>query len=222
MMILIYIIPWAIIGRALYKPKKGIGIPMIQGFMTGLAFILLYIGWLYLPFGLAFDKTSNNLVVYNPTGAYRVLYRSPFNKLLEGSDTGVVIDYDRYNEYKKNGKIDDISLSDLAYKRRHFKGTDAVEASAPYDKLVLVSYYLIILMFSLSILVAQVNMKAFKLMFPWIILGTFFTLIQATSWFWNPTVKASAHGFVIKRQLFTLGLSFCLTAILIVLKINNV
>ena len=72
-----------------------------------------------------------------------------------------------------------------------------------------------------KIIISKVDKEMFGILFPWIILTTLFLLIQASSWFANPTVQKSVMTFIIKRQLFILGLSFALTGILIVLKLNN-
>jgi len=78
-----------------------------------------------------------------------------------------------------------------------------------------------ILMFSLIILVAKIDQNLFKLVFPWVMLSVFFTLVQSSVWFWIPHVKETAIIFIIKQHLFFLGITFSLAAILIILKFNN-
>ncbi len=134
---------------------------------------------------------------------------------------GVVVDAEKYNKMKKEGKIKDVTLEELAYRKRHLGGAKKAQADTPFDTMVSVSFYLLIVLYSAAIIIAKVNRKMFGLLFPWIILSTLFLLIQSGAWFANPTVQKSVLTFIVKRQLFILGLSFALTGILIVLKLNN-
>jgi hypothetical protein len=180
---------------------------------------------------------------------YKVLYKSPWTdkkkthfksikKEKEYYRKGFVIDAEKYKKYKQEGKIDDATLADLstlsndnvptagaAWRRdleaRNLEHTNKVNYNTPFEEMVSVSFYLLIVLYSAAIIIAKANKKIFRLLFPWIILSTLFLLIQSAVWIQNPNAQKSALTFVIKRQLFILGLSFSLTGILIVLKLNN-
>lgn len=233
-----YLLIWAIVAKVLYIPKLN-GQPMLEGFLISTIFMISYYYILSLPYTLSFDKPQKQLVLSRNGGtdkgggqSYRVLYKSPWQQdyakggkkigeKVEYYRKGVVVDAAIYRKYKKEGKIDDATLEDLASRKRHLKGEDKVEANTPFDIMVSVSFYLLIVLYSAAIIIAKVNKKMFDLLFPWIILSTLFLLIQSATWFANPTLQASVNTFFIKRQLFILGLSFSLTGILIVLKFNN-
>jgi hypothetical protein len=227
---------WLIVAKVLYIPRVN-GLPMLEGFTISTILMFVYYYWLSLPYSLSFDKPSKQLVISKGTSegggrVFSVLYKSPWqdkyskkNKRVgENIDTwkiGVVVDAEKYNQYKKEGKIDDATLEDLAYRKRHLGGEDKVQSNAPFDVIVNVSFYLLIVLYSAAIIIAKVDKKMFRMLFPWIILSTLFLLIQSGVWVADPTVQKSVLTFIIKRQLFILGLSFALTGVLIVLKLNN-
>ena len=232
----IYFGVWAIVAKFLYISKEN-GSSIIEGFTISTLLMFFYYYWLSLPYNLSFDKTSDQMVVSKGVGGgggrnYSVLYKSPWQKKFNKKEKkvgeninnwriGVIVDAEKYKTYKQEGKIQDASLEDLAYTKRHMKGEDKVEANTPFDVMVSVSFYLLIVLYSAAIIIAKVNRKMFGLLFPWIILSTLFLLIQGSVWFANPTVQKSVETFIIKRQLFILGLSFAFTGVLIVLKLNN-
>ena len=232
---LLYFVIWGVVAKFLYIPKEN-GAPMLEAFTISTIMMFLYYYWLSLPYNLSFDDTHKQMVVSKGLEGgggrqYNVLYKSPWQnnygkskKIGESLDhwkIGVVIDAEKYKQYKKEGRIDDTTLEDLAYRKRHLRGEDKAEAHTPFDIIISVSFYLLIVLYSAAIIIAKVNKKMFKLMFPWIILSTLFLLIQGSTIIENPTVQKSVTTFVVKRQLFITGLSFALTSILIVLKLNN-
>jgi len=235
-LLVLYFVIWGAVAKFLYIPKKN-GASIVEGFTISTILMFSYYYWLSLPYTLSFNNTHKELVISkNVSGGggrdYSVLYKSPWQKQYNkkekkiGEDInnwkiGVIVDAEKYKQYKREGKIDDASLEDLAYRKRHLKGEDKVQAHTPFELMVNVSYYLLIVLYSATIIIAKVDKEMFVLLFPWVILSTLFLLIQASSWFANPTVQKSVVTFIIKRQLFILGLSFALTGILIVLKLNN-
>ena len=236
MLFALYFGIWSIVAKVLYIPKEN-GRPMLEGFTISTILMFGYYYWLSLPYSLSFDKPSNQLVISKGTSdgggrVFSILYKSPWQdkygkkkkKIGESIDNwkiGVVVDAEKYKQYKKEGKIDDATLEDLAYRKRHLRGEDKVQSNAPFDVIVNVSFYLLIVLYSAAIIIAKVNRRMFRMLFPWIILSTLFLLIQSGVWLANPTVRKSVLTFIIKRQLFILGLSFALTGVLIVLKLNN-
>ena len=232
---ILYLGIWAIVARTLYIPKIN-GQPMLEGFTISTIFTIIYYYWHSLPYTLSFDKPNKKLVISkNAQGGggrnYKVLYKSPWTskkktnfksvkKEKEYYKKGLVIDAEKYKKYKREGKIDDTTLADLRKKRKR-KGGDKVSYYTPFEEMVSVSFFLLIVLYSAAIIIAKANKKIFRLLFPWIILSTVFLLIQSSVWIQNPNMEKSVLTFVIKRQLFILGLSFSLTGILIVLKLNN-
>ena len=230
----LYLGIWAIVARVMYIPKVN-GQPMLEGFTISTVLTIIYYYWHSLPYTLSFEDPHKRLVIskqYTPETSYKVLYKSPWTgkkkdhfksveKEKEYYKKGFVIDAEKYKKYKKEGKIDDIALDELAEHVGHLKGSDKVTYDTPFEEMVSVSFYLLIVLYSAAIIIAKANTKMFRLLFPWIILSTIFLLIQSALWIQNPNVEKSVLTFVIKRQLFILGLSFSLTGILIVLKLNN-
>ena len=150
------------------------------------------------------------------------MYSGVYNDLLKKHHhrDGVIVDPRYYEKYKKEGKIKDTEFHNLIKKKRHL-GSGDPNISTPFEQIVDVSYFHMIMMFSLAILVAKIDQELFKLVFPWIILSVFFTLVQSSVWFWVPHVKETAIIFIIKQHLFFIGITFSLAAILIILKFNN-
>ena len=231
----LYVALWGIATRALYIPQKN-GVPILYGFIAGIIFLIFYHIWAFGNlFGGIGDDTgfvlmdtdtkkhdSKSLATYESDTSDKILFKSPYNAFLKkNKNLGVVLDAEKYKEYKKQGKIKDASFDEWVMKGGNKAGKVRDDIYDRAELLGEVSYYLIIILFSLTILVAQSNIKTFEMMFPWIILSTFFTLIQATSWIWIQNDAMGRHIFLYKRHLFVLGASFCLTAILIVLKFNN-
>jgi len=231
----LYFVIWGVVAKFLYIPKEN-GSSIIEGFAISTLLMLSYYYWLSLPYNISFDDTNKEMVISRGISGsggrdYSVLYRSPWQKAYSNNKKigesvdhwkiGVVVDAEKYKQYKREGKIDDASLEDLAYRKRHLRGEDKASANTPFDLMVSVSFYLLIVLYSAAIIIAKVNKKMFNLLFPWIILSTLFLLIQGAIPVSMLTVQKSVTVFIIKRQLFIMGLSFALTGILIVLKLNN-
>ena len=49
-----------------------------------------------------------------------------------------------YEKYKKEGKIDDATLEELAGRKRHLMGADKVSEDTPFETMVSISFYLLI------------------------------------------------------------------------------
>ena len=218
---LTYVVCWAIAARLFYVGSANFW-PILNSFLLGLVFMTFHHHWLTQTIDFALDKSTNSLVRFKGTLPYKVMESGPYNQLLKTHrhKDGVIVDPVYYNKYKKEGAIKDTEFHDLIKKKRHLGGGDP-NISTPFDQIVDVSYFHMILMFSLIILVAKIDQKLFKLVFPWVMLSVFFTLVQSSVWFWIPHVKETAVIFIIKQHLFFLGITFSLAAILIILKFNN-
>jgi len=216
----VYVGLWAVVTKVLYKPKKNFW-PIVHSFLLGGVFIIFHYYWSTSNWGYALDRDTHSLVTYPATLPYKIVYKSPYDDIFKkNKQMGVLVDPEKYAEYKKKGLIHDVGLNQLMKKKRHLGEAD-VNSATPFEQLVDVSYYHMILMFSLTILVAKIDIALFKLIFPWIILSVLFTLVQTAAWFWVPNVEDTARLFIIKQRLFLVGISFSLTAILIILKFNN-
>ena len=227
-MIVIYVIIWAIVAKVLYSPH--IKNPMIFCSLTGFIFIILFhfyeFAGLPIPASQQFllNKTNHSLNLSQSEEGHKILIKSPFSKLLKkNKNIGVILDAKKYNTMVKNGEIVAENINKWAKKNMGKMNKDITTSgnSRRFWQLSQVSYYLIVNLFSLAMLVAGADIKIFRLIFPWIVLGTFFTLIQANLWIWAKSHNTSINLFLVKRHLFTLGLSFCLVAVTIVLKFNN-
>ena len=220
MLAFMYIGLWAIVSKFLYIPKKNFW-PMVKAFSMGLGFMIFHFFWSTSKLGYALDRDTHSLVTFPSTIPYKILYKSPYDDIFKKNrKMGVIVDPQKYAEYKKKGAIKDMYLSELMKKKRHL-GAANINNITPFEEIVDVSYYHMILMFSLTILVAKIDISLFKLVFPWIILSVIFTLVQSSAWFWETSVENTAKIYVIKQRLFLVGVSFSLTAILIILKFNN-
>jgi len=218
---LMYIICWAIAAKLFYVGPANFW-PIFNAFSLGLTFMIFHHMWLTQPTDFALDKSTKSLVKFKGDYPYKVMYSGPYNQLLKKHKQrdGVIVDPKYYEKYKKEGAIKDTEFHNLIKKKRHL-GSGDPNISTPFEQIVDVSYFHMIMMFSLTILVAKIDQKLFKLVFPWIILSVFFTLVQSSTWFWVPHVKETAIIFVIKQHLFFIGITFSLAAILIILKFNN-
>ena len=223
---IVYIILWAIAAKILHTPRTN-DLMMIS-FFSGLLFLTFFHLYEYrgipIPANQNFvlNKTTHSLNLFQKAdGEDKILFKSPFNKLLKkNKNLGVVVDAEKYKELKKRGEIVDEDLSKWG-KTHKEKTQKNIYTDTRYNQLSEVSYYLIVNLFSLAMLVAKADIKVFRSIFPWIVLSTFFTLIQSNLWIWAKNRNMTLTIFLVKRHLFTLGLSFCLMAVLIVLKFNN-
>ena len=224
---IVYIIFWVISAKILHTPR--INDLMLVSFSSGLLFLIFFHLYQYkgipIPASQNFvlNKTTHSLNLFQKGDEEdKILFKSPFNKLLKkNKNLGVVVDAEKYRELKKRGEIvdEDISKWGKTHKEEVQKN---IYSESRYNQLSKVSYYLIVNIFSLAMLVGKADIKVFRSIFPWIVLGTFFTLIQSNLWVWGKDKNMVSYIFLVKRHLFTLGLSFCLMAVLVVLKFNNV
>jgi len=221
MHLLMYVICWGIAAHLFYVGAPNFW-PIFNAFSLGLVFMFFHHKWLTQPTDLALDKSTNSLIRFKGSIPYKVMYSGVYNDLLKKHHhrDGVIVDPRYYEKYKKEGKIKDTEFHNLIKKKRHL-GSGDPNISTPFEQIVDVSYFHMIMMFSLAILVAKIDQQLFKLVFPWIILSVFFTLVQSSVWFWVPHVKETAIIFIIKQHLFFIGITFSLAAILIILKFNN-
>ena len=221
-----FLVVWAVIIKILYKKKYFY--PILWSFIFGGIFTLFYNQWMTFPYGVSLSKDTKNIVLtYIKNTPYQVLYKSPWDSIMKkNKNLGVLIKRENYDKLKNNGGIKSIDLPKLVLEEKMagVKSGDQGEAERiwrPFAELGQVSYQLMLLMFSVLILVAKLNKNLFEDTFPWVLIGAFFTLIQAIGIFWPQNIRNNIIIYMIKRQLFIMGLGFCLTSILMILFYNK-
>ena len=166
--VIFFLIIWSALFYRAYKYnfKK---IPMLIGFTFSVILLSAKIALQYFDYNIIVDRKSKQMYLsYTPSDWEIVFKNKAFNPRILRNNRGLLIPTSILNKLKAEHKIQSTPFTDLLKKDPHIAGHQEVSLFnvAVNKSMVRRSFYLIMTIFTISILTARTDKKLFETIYP--------------------------------------------------------